>query len=84
MKNKIEDLRNHLFAQLERLGNEQLTGDDLREEIQRAKAVQSVAATLTETAKAETDRLTLVAEMGIKSGTALLGAPENAAIGKGG
>lgn len=28
MKNQIEDLRNHLFAQLERLGDEDLKGDN--------------------------------------------------------
>lgn len=43
MKNKLADLNNHLFAQLERLGEEDLKGDDLTEEISRAKAITSVA-----------------------------------------
>ncbi|MGD9678407.1 MAG: hypothetical protein AB7V16_08700 [Vulcanibacillus sp.] len=37
------DLNNHLFAQLERLGEEDLQGENLQEEIERAKAVTSIA-----------------------------------------
>lgn len=43
MKNKLTDLNNHLFAQLERLSEEDLKGDQLLEEISRAKAVTGVA-----------------------------------------
>lgn len=42
-QNKLTDLNNHLFAELERLGEEDLEGDKLIEEISRAKAVTSVA-----------------------------------------
>jgi hypothetical protein len=44
MKNTLGDLNNHLFAQLERLGEEDLKGEALQEEISRAKAITDVAA----------------------------------------
>ena len=42
MKNTLTDLNNHLFAQLERLGSESITADELRVEIDRAKAITSI------------------------------------------
>lgn len=42
-KNKLMDLNNHLFAQLERLGEEDLVGDKLADEIQRSRAIGGIA-----------------------------------------
>lgn len=43
MKNKLTDLNNHLFEQLERLNNDELVGDKLIEEISRAKSITNIA-----------------------------------------
>jgi len=56
-KNKIEDLRNHLFAQLERLGDdeEMLDSKKLEVELSRAKAIADVAQVIVNSAKVEVD-----------------------------
>lgn len=40
MKNTLGDLNNHLFAELERLSDEDLKGDELVEEMSRAEPRQ--------------------------------------------
>lgn len=50
-KNKLSDLNNHLFAQLERLGDEDLKPDELKDEIARAKAINSIAQNVISNAK---------------------------------
>ncbi len=51
MKNKLIDLNNYLFAQLERLSDEDVKGDALKEEIERARAVEKIGHTIVETAE---------------------------------
>ncbi|MDR0584601.1 MAG: hypothetical protein LBG57_09685 [Treponema sp.] len=43
MKNKLSDLNDHLFEAIEWLGDRDLKGEDLREEIRRAEAKCRVA-----------------------------------------
>lgn len=55
MKNKLSDLNNHLFAQLERLSDEELKDEALQEEIERSKAVQGIAGSIINNAKLALD-----------------------------
>ena len=50
MKNKLQDLTNHLFAQLERLGDEDLSAEDIEKETARSEAIVSVADRITKNA----------------------------------
>lgn len=43
MKNKLSDLTNHLFEQMERLNDEDLKGEDLDRELERAKGMGRIA-----------------------------------------
>lgn len=57
MKTKITDLREHLFAQLERLGDETLDEEALQREISRGKAISDVANSVIGSAKVEVEYL---------------------------
>lgn len=43
MKNRLTDLNNHLFEQLERLNDPALKGDKLKEELARSQGMTSIA-----------------------------------------
>lgn len=43
MRNGLTDLNNHLFEQLERLNDDELKGEALKEEITRSKMIEDVA-----------------------------------------
>lgn len=43
MHNKLSDLNNFLFAEMERLNEEDLSNDELEKEIKRAKAITCIS-----------------------------------------
>jgi rRNA maturation endonuclease Nob1 len=55
MKNKLIDLNNHLFAQLERLSDEDIKGEQLEEEINRTKAIGRVSQSIIDNARLALD-----------------------------
>jgi hypothetical protein len=64
MKNKLVDLNNHLFAQLERLGDESLSPEILDHEVKRAHAIASVSTEVMKIASLQLRAAELVAEYG--------------------
>ncbi|HRE44076.1 MAG TPA: hypothetical protein PKY87_08905 [Terricaulis sp.] len=64
MKNKISDLNNHLFAQLERLGDEDLTSEQIERECQRAEAICAVSEQLIRSATVSLKAAELIANNG--------------------
>ncbi|MEQ3670685.1 hypothetical protein [Pseudophaeobacter sp.] len=63
-KNKLSDLDDHLFAALERLGDETLSADQIDAEAKRAEAVVKLADQVTENAKTKLVAAKLYAEHG--------------------
>lgn len=50
-RNKLTDLNNHLFAQIERLGDEDLSEDKLKLECDRAKSIALIGDKIINNAK---------------------------------
>ena len=64
MKNKLTDLNNHLFAQLERLGEEGLTAEQIEQEGKRAEAIVSIADQIVRNADLQLKAATIIANHG--------------------
>lgn len=50
MRNKLSDLNNHLFEQLERLNDEDLSPDELKQEISRGKTIATLGKVIVDNA----------------------------------
>lgn len=75
MKNKVTDLNNHLFAQLERLGEEDLTADQLQIEINRSNAITKIASTIVDSNRVTVEAMKIMEKAGAditKGGNLLL------------
>lgn len=51
MKNKMTDLKNHLFVALERLNDDSLSDEQIKNEISRAQAISEIGKVIVEGAK---------------------------------
>lgn len=54
-KNKLSDLRDHIFSALERIDDDQLTPEQLDYEIKKANAVANLSSMIIQSAKIEVD-----------------------------
>ena len=64
MKNRLSDLNNHLFAQLERLGDEDLTDEQILREVQRAEAIVAVSDQISRVAGLQLKAADMIANYG--------------------
>lgn len=67
IKNKLTDLNDHLFAQLERLNNEDMPEEKMMMEIERSKAVGNIAKNIISNGRLLLDSKKHFDEMGIKT-----------------
>jgi hypothetical protein len=63
-KNKMTDLNNHLFSQLERLNDDELKGEQLTEEIARAKAMSNISSQIVNSARLQLEVVKLINDSG--------------------
>lgn len=73
MKNKLVDLNDHLFMQLERLNDDELQGDALGTEIDRSKAMAGLASQIIGNAKLALDAQIAMSDRVFKNAPAMLG-----------
>lgn len=72
MKNKLTDLNNHLFEQLERLNDDELSDLELEKEVKRAKAMEGLAINIIDNAKLALESQKFIAEYNYPGSSAML------------
>lgn len=68
MKNKLADLNDHLFAQLERLSDEGLDKEAIETEVRRGEAIVGIADKIIQNAALQLKGAALIAEHGERAG----------------
>ena len=63
-RNSLEDLNNHLFEQLERLNDDELTPDQMEHEIKRANGMTRIAETIIQNGKLALEASEFMADYG--------------------
>jgi hypothetical protein len=58
--NKLSDLRDHIFMALERLADEDMNNEKVQQEVEKAKAIAQLSATIIASAKVEIDYINAV------------------------
>ena len=58
--NKLSDLRDHIFMALERLADEDMSNEKVQQEVDKAKAIAQLSATIIASAKVEIDYINAV------------------------
>ncbi|MGX1196364.1 hypothetical protein [Parvibaculum sp. MBR-TMA-1.3b-4.2] len=71
MKNKLTDLNDHLFAQMERLSDEELTQEQIEQEVKRTEAIVSVSDQIVRNAALHVKVAELQLEYGAQAAVAL-------------
>lgn len=71
MKNRLLDLNNHLFSQLERLTEENLSAEKMEQEVKRADAIVAVSEQIIRNADLSLKAVSLVATHGDRFASAL-------------
>jgi ribosomal protein L17 len=64
MKNRLTDLNDHLFMQLERLADEELSAERIETEVKRADAIVQVADKIVDNARLQLSACKLIADHG--------------------
>lgn len=80
MKNKLIDLNNYLFEQIEKLNDDDLTQEQLSQQISKAETISKISKTIIETAQLQLDAIKVAADNGVvqpKAFQLLLGADKN-------
>jgi hypothetical protein len=56
-RNKMEDLRNHLFEAMERINDDELTSEQVENEVRKSRVLSSLSTSIIDSAKLEIDFL---------------------------